>query len=98
MSRSLRLILACSALTCAVTPALAQISLSSAVDLALKNSPKVRMAEADVAKAQASLDQLRDAYIPTVEGGSGLGPPSYGFPLGTPSIFNITSHSLVFSY
>jgi outer membrane protein TolC len=31
-------------------------------------------------------------------GGSGVGPPSYGFPLGQPSIFNITSTSLVFSY
>ncbi|MGH9597801.1 MAG: TolC family protein, partial [Edaphobacter sp.] len=27
-----------------------------------------------------------------------LGPPSYGFPLGQPSIFNITAQSLVFSY
>jgi outer membrane protein TolC len=79
-------------------PALAQISLTAAVDLALKNSPKVRMAEADVAKAQASLDQLHDAYIPSVTGGFGLGPTPYGFPLGTPSLFNITSQSLVFSY
>jgi outer membrane protein TolC len=56
------------------------------------------MAQADVTKAQAALQELRDAYIPNVVGGSGLGPPSYGFPLGTPSLFNITSQSLVFSY
>jgi outer membrane protein TolC len=56
------------------------------------------MAQADVDKAKASLQELRDAYIPNVVGGSGLGPPSYGFPLGQPSIFNVTSQSLVFSY
>jgi outer membrane protein TolC len=98
MTRLLRLFIACSALAGAVTPAIAQISFTTAVDLALKNSPKVSMAQADVAKAQAVLAQLRGAYIPTVTGGGGLGPPSYGFPLGTPSLFNITSQSLVFSY
>jgi outer membrane protein TolC len=56
------------------------------------------MAQADVDKALATLQQLRDAYIPNIVGGSGVGPPSYGFPLGQPSIFNITSTSLVFSY
>jgi outer membrane protein TolC len=56
------------------------------------------MAQADVDKALATIQQLRDAYIPNVVGGSGVGPPSYGFPLGQPSIFNITSTSLVFSY
>jgi outer membrane protein TolC len=56
------------------------------------------MAQADVDKALATLQQLRDAYIPNIVGGSGVGPPSYGFPLGQPSIFNITSQSLVFSY
>ena len=33
----------------------AQISMSSAVDLALRNDPRIRMAQADVAKAQAAL-------------------------------------------
>ncbi len=56
------------------------------------------MAKADVDKAQAALQELRDAYIPTIVGGSGLGPPSYGFPLGQPSIFTLTAQSLVFSY
>jgi outer membrane protein TolC len=76
----------------------AQISFTTAVTLALKSNPKVLMAQADVDKALATLQQLRDAYIPNVVGGSGVGPPSYGFPLGQPSIFNITSTSLVFSY
>jgi outer membrane protein TolC len=98
MIRIFRLCIACSAFASAVAPACAQISFTTAVDLALKSSPKVLMAHADVDKALAVLQQLRDAYIPNVVGGSGLGPPSYGFPLGQPSIFNITSQSLVFSY
>ena len=98
MIRILRLCIACSAFACAVAPAYAQISFTTAVDLALKSNPKVLMAKADVDKALAAIQQLRDAYIPSVVGGSGVGPPSYGFPLGQPSIFNITSQSLVFSY
>jgi len=98
MIRRLRLCVAFFAFAPAIAPAYAQVSFSTAVGLALKNSPKVLTAQADVDKALAALQQLRDAYIPNIVGGSGLGPPSYGFPLGQPSIFNITSTSLVFSY
>jgi outer membrane protein TolC len=98
MIRILRLCIVCSVFACAVAPAYSQISFTTAIDLALKSNPKVLMAKADVDKALASLQQLRDAYIPAVVGGSSIGPPSYGFPLGQPSIFNITSQSLVFSY
>jgi outer membrane protein TolC len=98
MIRILRLCIACSAFASVVAPACAQISFATAVDLALKSNPRVLTAHADVDKALAVVQQLRDAYIPAVVGGSGLGPPSYGFPLGQPSIFNITAQSLVFSY
>src|SRR5882757_4702091 len=98
MLRILRLCIACSAFASAVAPVYAQISFTTAIDLALKSSPKVLTARADVDKALTVVQQLRDAYIPNVVGGSGLGPLSYGFPLGQPSIFNITSQSLVFSY
>jgi outer membrane protein TolC len=98
MIRILRLCIACSAFAFAVAPASAQISFTTAIGLALKSNPKVLMAQADVEKALAVVQQLRDAYIPNVVGGSGLGPPSYGFPLGQPSIYNITAQSLVFSY
>ena len=98
MIRILRLCIACSAFASAVAPVYAQISFTTAVGLALKSNPKVLMAQADVDKALATVQQLRDAYIPNIVGGSGVGPPSYGFPLGQPSIFNITSQSLVFSY
>src|SRR5438270_1633197 len=97
MIRIFRLTIACFAFA-AVAPAYAQISFSTAVTLALKSNPRVLMAQADVDKALATLQQLRNAYIPNIVGGSGIGPPSYGFPLGQPSIFNITSTSLVFSY
>ena len=77
MIRLRRQLIACSALACAVTPAIAQISFTSAVTLALKNSPKVKTAQADVDKARATLEELKDAYIPNVVGASAIGPPSY---------------------
>ena len=97
MTRFLRLFVASSTLALAVTPTVAQISFTTAIDLALRNSPKVMMAKADVDKAQAALEETRDVYIPTLTGGSGLG-WSYGFPLGQPSVFNFTSQSLLFSF
>ncbi len=75
----------------------AQISLTAAVDLALRNNPRVMMAMSDVDKATAGLAEARDVYIPTVVGGSGLG-YSYGFPLGQPTLFTFRAGSLVFSY
>jgi outer membrane protein TolC len=98
MIRLLRLCVAFSGFAFAIAPAYAQISFSTAIALALKSSPKVLMAQADVDKAVAAVQQIRDAFIPNIVGGSGIGPPSYGYPLGQPSIFNITSQSLVFSY
>lgn len=97
MPRLLRLVIAFSTLTIAALPATAQISFTTAVDLALKNSPKVLMAQADVDKANASLSEVRDAYVPSIVGGSGLG-YSYGFPIGQPSVFNFTAQSLVFNF
>lgn len=76
---------------------MAQISFTSALDLALQNSPSVRMAQANVDKARAALSESRDVYIPSVAGGSGLG-YSYGFPVGQPSVFNFTMQSLVFNF
>jgi outer membrane protein TolC len=98
MIRLLRLCVAFSGFAFAIAPAYAQISFSTAIALALKSNPKVLMAQADVDKALAAVQQIRDAFIPNIVAGSGIGPPSYGFPLGQPSIFNITSQSLVFSY
>jgi outer membrane protein TolC len=86
-------------LVCAFAPAAleAQVSLSTVVDLAQRNSSEVKLADADLKKAQASLAQTQDAYIPNFVIGSNVG-YSHGFPTGQPSVGNATMQSLVFSY
>jgi outer membrane protein TolC len=92
----LRHLLAVAALAVtAAAPAAAQISFPTAIDLALKNSPRVLAAQADVEKAQATLNQTKDVYVPTFSIGSGLG-YTYGFPFGAPSLFNVNAQSLIF--
>jgi outer membrane protein TolC len=79
-------------------PALAQISLTTAVDLALRNSPRVRSATADVMRAKAAVEEQRDVYIPNLTvGGTGYG-RGFGYPTGTPTLINAQSSSLVFNY
>jgi outer membrane protein TolC len=73
------------------------VSLYTVVDLALRNSTPVRIAQADVMRAAAGLTETKDAYIPNLVLGSSLG-YSYGFPLGEPSVFNVSSQSLLFTF
>jgi outer membrane protein TolC len=80
-----------------ISSASAQISLSSAVDLALQNSTQVKMAIADVQKATASLAETKDAYLPNFLLGSSVG-YTYGFPVGQPSVYNVQSQSLLYSF
>ncbi|HEY4354949.1 MAG TPA: TolC family protein [Acidobacteriaceae bacterium] len=75
----------------------AQIALSSAVDLALRNSPKVQMAQADFNKARAALSEAKDVFVPQVNTNGGYG-RSTGAPLGVPIIYSISAESLVFSF
>ncbi|MGA2831858.1 MAG: TolC family protein [Terracidiphilus sp.] len=86
-------------MTMAGAPALvsAQVSLATVVDLAQRNSSAVRLAVADLQKAQAVLGQAEDAYIPNFVIGSNVG-YSHGFPTGQPSVGSATMQSLVFSY
>lgn len=77
--------------------ATAQVSLYTVVDMALRNSTTVRIAQADVLRAAAGLTESKDAYIPNVNFGSSLG-YSYGFPLGEPSVFNVSSQSLLYTF
>jgi outer membrane protein TolC len=79
------------------TAAHAQMSLYTAVDLARRNSSSVRIAQADVAKAEASLSETRDVYVPSLTAGSSAG-YSYGFLGGVPSVFNAQIQSLVISF
>jgi len=50
-----------------------------------------------VMRAAAGLTESKDAYIPNLNFGSSLG-YSYGFPLGEPSVFNVSSQSLLFTF
>jgi outer membrane protein TolC len=96
-----RWVLAFLGATMAAAPALisAQVSLATVVDLAQRNSITVKLAEADVRKAQMALEQTRDAFIPSMVFGSGLPAlPSVGFTGGVPSILDVNVQSLVFSY
>jgi outer membrane protein TolC len=80
-------------------PVSSQVSLSTIVDLAQRKSSAVKMAGADVRKAQASLAETKDVYIPSVMFGSGLpAVPSVGFSGYPPSIANASMQSLVFSF
>lgn len=78
--------------------AAAQVSLSSAVGLALQNSTQVKIAVSDVQRATAGIAEAKDVYIPNLITGASPGPPSIGFPLGQPSVFNVQSQSLVYSF
>lgn len=80
----------------AVTPA-DSISLYTVVDLALRNSKAVLISTAARKRALAVWAETRHVYIPNFSLGSGLG-YSYGFPLGSPTVFNATSTSLLFSF
>jgi len=75
----------------------AQVSLTTVVDLAQRNSSAVKLAETDLQKAQAALAQTQDAYIPKFAIGSMIG-YSHGFPTGQPSVGSATMQSLVLSY
>jgi len=76
----------------------AQVSLATVVDLAQRNSSTVKLAEADVMKAQAELSRSKDVFMPSAMLGSGLPAlfPSVGFTGGVPSILTGNVQSLVF--
>jgi len=74
----------------------AQLSLGTAVDLAVRGNPRVQGAEADVAKARAQLSETHDAYVPSINVSANLG-QSYGYSTNPPTLFTETASSLVYS-
>jgi outer membrane protein TolC len=83
----------------AATPALAraQVSLTTVVQMAERNSSTVRIAEADVRKAQAGLSESKDVIIPSVDFSTGLPVfPEVGFTGTPPSIWSATIQALIF--
>ena len=68
------------------------LAFRTAIELAIKNSTTSGVAQADLQRARATVNQTRDVFLPQFVLGSGLG-GSYGFPLSlegaAPSIFNV---------
>ena len=74
----------------------AQLGFASAIQLAVRNSPRVPIAELDLNKAQRNLAIAKDIFIPSVVTGGGLG-WTYGITLTVPTIFTVNAQSLVYS-
>lgn len=86
------------ALAAAVATAQAQVSLRTVVELAQSKSSSVKMARADLLKAESAMAQSRDAFVPSVSFGSGLPAfPEVGFTGSLPTIWDATIQSMVFS-
>jgi outer membrane protein TolC len=73
-----------------------QISLTTAVDLALRTNPRVLSAQDDVRKAHAQLSEVYDAYVPAITAGGGIG-QAYGYSPNPPTLGTVSGGSLVFS-
>ncbi len=74
----------------------AQLSLTGAVDLALRNNPRVKTAQADLDRAQAALSETKNVYVPSLVAGAGLG-QAYGYSPNPPTLFFLNSSSLIFN-
>jgi outer membrane protein TolC len=74
----------------------AQLSLSSAVDLALRSNPRVLGARDEVRRARAQLAETHDVYVPSASVGSNVG-QAYGYLPYPPTLFTGNAGSLVFS-
>ena len=86
----------CAALLFAASVARAQVSLNTAVDLALRSSPKVKSAQDEVDKARAQISEAHDVYVPSITAGAGLG-QSYGYSNYPPTLFTVNAGSLVYN-
>jgi outer membrane protein TolC len=73
-----------------------QIAFRDAVTLALKNAKVLTVSEAETLRARKAYLEARNAYVPQITLGSGAG-YSFGFPLGQPSIFNVTAGGVLWN-
>ena len=90
-------LLICASLLFATISAAEPVAFKRAIELAIRNSSTMSAASADVSRLQALYQESRDQYVPQVYFGSGLA-YSFGFPLGEPSIFKVSSTSLLINY
>src|SRR5262245_9951081 len=72
------------------------LTFKTAIELAIRNSAQMEIAVADQNKAHAGYLEARNQFIPQVYFGSGIA-GSFGFPLGAPSVFNVSSQSLLYN-
>ncbi|TCK71861.1 TolC family protein [Acidipila rosea] len=87
-------LLAASTLFLSAPPVTAQTSFNSAIGLALKSDPRIKLAEDDVHKAEVNLETLKAAFVPSISGNIGAG-PSYGITTSVPTIFTLHAQSLI---
>lgn len=92
-----RLILSASLLLIGYNCVAEPVPFRRAIELAIRNSTTMSVATADANRMAALYQESRDQYIPQVIFGSGLA-YSFGFPLGEPSIFKVSSTSLLLNY
>jgi outer membrane protein TolC len=87
-------------LLCANFAPAQKFTLQRAVELGKANGPAVGMGSADVTRAQKSYNEARNAYIPQLIVGSGLG-KSFGYPMSiegsAPSIFQVNVQSFLYN-
>jgi outer membrane protein TolC len=97
MCSKFRFILLCASLLLMSVLSWAEpVPFKRAIELAIRNSTAMSVADADVSRTVSAYHEARDQYIPQVYFGSGLA-YSFGFPLGEPSIFKVSSTSLLFN-
>jgi len=77
------------------------LPLKRAVEMALSHSTTMAAAHTDEQRAFAAYLEQRNQYLPQLMVGSGLGPPSLGYPLtlegAAPSIVNMNAQSAIFN-
>lgn len=77
------------------------LTFQKAIGLAMARGVNVNLAMADQMKAHSAYREARNAYIPALVAGSGLG-ASRGFPLSlegsAPSVFNLNSQSTLLNF
>src|ERR1035438_5420083 len=96
LPRLAMVVLALAMVAAPALPARAQVSLTTAVDLALHSNPRIQGAQADVAKARAQLSEMHDVFVPAITAGRALG-QAYGYLPSPPTLFTVNAGSVVYS-
>ncbi|HWR15285.1 MAG TPA: TolC family protein [Terriglobales bacterium] len=99
MRRS-KLLLLVSVLSYGIVAGAEQVPFQRVIELAVAHSPAMGIAAAEQSKAQQAYQEAKNAYLPNLVLGSGLG-YSYGYPLSlegsAPSIFNVNYQSSLYN-